>query len=71
LGGVTASIHVIEFQKRGLPHFHMLIWIDKHEITTTLADIDRTSCAEFPDKETHPRLHKIIMSKMIHVACGK
>jgi len=27
LGYATARIHVIEFQKRGLPHCHMLIWI--------------------------------------------
>jgi hypothetical protein len=31
LGYVTARIHVIEFQKRGLPHCHMLIWIEKHD----------------------------------------
>jgi hypothetical protein len=29
LGYATARIHAIEFQKRGLPHCHMLIWIEK------------------------------------------
>ena len=46
LGAVTARIHVIEFQKRGLPHCHMLIWIDEPHIPTTSADIDRTIHAE-------------------------
>jgi len=31
LGFATARIHVIEFQKRGLPHCDMLIWVDKRE----------------------------------------
>jgi hypothetical protein len=52
-GAVTARIHVIEFQKRGLPHCRMLIWIDEPDIPRTSADIDRTICAEIPDKETH------------------
>ncbi len=71
LGAVTARIHVIEFQKRGLPHCHMLIWIDEPDIPTTSADIDRTIHAEIPNKETHPRLYEIIMSNMIHGPCGK
>jgi hypothetical protein len=54
LGGVTARIHVIEFQKRGLLHCRMLIWIDQTNIPTTSADIDETVCAEIPDKESHP-----------------
>jgi hypothetical protein len=70
-GAVTARIHVIEFQKRGLPHCHMLIWIDKPDIPRTSADIDQTICAEISDKETHPRLFEIIMSNMIHGPCGK
>ena len=70
-GAVTARIHVIEFQKPELPHCHMLIWIDEPDIPRTSADIDRTICAEIPDKETHPRLYEIIMSNMIHGPCGK
>ncbi|XP_046452737.1 uncharacterized protein LOC124200510 [Daphnia pulex] len=70
LGVVVARIHVIEFQKRGLPHCHMLIWIDQHDVPTTEFEIDKTISAEIPDPETHPELHKIIMSNMIHGPCG-
>jgi hypothetical protein len=59
-------IHVIEFQKRGLPHCHLLLWVDKRDVPTTGEDIDLTICAEIPDKRTHPRLYEIIMSHMIH-----
>ncbi|XP_046640289.1 uncharacterized protein LOC124323516 [Daphnia pulicaria] len=70
LGVVVARIHVIGFQKRGLPHCHMLIWIDQHDVPTTESEIDKTISAEIPDPETHPELHKIIMSNMIHGPCG-
>ena len=70
LGYATARIHVIEFQKRGLPHCHMLIWIEKHDAPQSAEEIDTTICAEIPDKATNPRLHNIVMSHMIHGPCG-
>ena len=70
LGVVGARIHVIEFQKRGLPHVHMLIWIHESDVPKTEEEIDKTTRAEIPDPDTHPELHKIIMSSMIHGPCG-
>ena len=29
LGRTVPQVHTIEFQKRGLPHVHLLIWFDK------------------------------------------
>ncbi|XP_057381786.1 uncharacterized protein LOC130704351 [Daphnia carinata] len=71
LGIIVARIHVIEFQKRGLPHAHLLMWIDENDVPTTEEDIDKTICAEIPDPEVNPILHKIVMSNMIHGPCGK
>ncbi|XP_057380774.1 uncharacterized protein LOC130703304 [Daphnia carinata] len=31
LGIIVARIHVIEFQKRGLPHVHLLMWVDEND----------------------------------------
>ena len=70
LGFAAARIHVIEFQKRGLPHCHMLLWIDKRDAPTTVEDVDLTICAEIPDRTTHPRLFDIVMANMIHGPCG-
>ena len=66
----TARIHVIEFQKRGLQHCHMLIWIKKRDAPQSVEEVAATICAEIPDKTTNPRLHKIVMSHMIHGPCG-
>lgn len=66
----TVSIHVIEFQKRGLPYCHMLLWIDKRDATTIEEFMNLTICAEIPDKKTYPRLNEIVMAHMIYGPCG-
>ena len=50
-GGVAAYVHVIEFQKRGLPHAHMLI-ILKTKINTQDV-VDDFVCAEVPTETRH------------------
>ena len=50
LGVPMAHIHVIEFQKRGLPHCHMLIILRAEYKLRTRNDIDRIISAE-----TRPR----------------
>ena len=46
LGKVKAFIRVIEFQKRGLPHAHILITYEDEDAPVNLDDFDRISCAE-------------------------
>ena len=65
-----AMVHVIEFQKRGLPHCHMLIVLDQHSKLRDSRDIDSIICAEIPDKDLDPHLYQIIKSCMIHGPCG-
>jgi hypothetical protein len=66
LGEVVAWMYVIEFQKRGLPHAHILI-IRKHKITTA-DDVDKFVSAEIP---THnAALRAIVVKQMIHGPCG-
>ena len=48
LGRVIAHIHIIEFQKRGLPHAHMLIWFRNEDELRTADDVDSLICAELP-----------------------
>lgn len=69
-GKVVARIHVIEFQKRGLPHAHMLLILADDDKPKTAAEYDLIVCAELPDKEKNPALFKTITSSMIHGPCG-
>ena len=48
LGKPVAMIYVIEFQKRGLPHCHMLIVLDHHSKLRDKHDIDSIISAEMP-----------------------
>jgi hypothetical protein len=42
---------VIEFQKRGLPHAHILLTFSTEHKMRNPADYDTMVCAEFPDQE--------------------
>ncbi|XP_020243540.1 uncharacterized protein LOC109821791 [Asparagus officinalis] len=70
-GKVVAHVHVIEFQKRGLPHAHILIiLIGDHKIT--LSDqYDKYVSAEIPDQSKHPILYELVKKHMMHGPCGE
>src|SRR5277367_3878334 len=57
-GRYVASVHTIEFQKRSLPHMHLLIFLGPECKICTPSDVDRVTCAQIPDPELHPQLHK-------------
>ncbi|KAH9080132.1 hypothetical protein Ae201684P_009078 [Aphanomyces euteiches] len=61
-----AHVRSVEFQKRGLPHAHILVIFSGDDKIKTTADIDSIISAEIPDKEKNPRLHKIVTTCMIH-----
>ena len=66
LGKVVAHVHTIEFQKRGLPHVHILIILDKQDTLHTTDDYDKVVCAEIPNQNANPRLYECVMKHMIH-----
>ena len=80
-GVVPAKLWVIKFQKRGLPHAHILIILRGADRLTTAAQVDETICAELPphpdeattedQREQLERLNKIVLTNMIHGPCGK
>uniref|UniRef100_A0A1I7T6R1 ATP-dependent DNA helicase n=1 Tax=Caenorhabditis tropicalis TaxID=1561998 RepID=A0A1I7T6R1_9PELO len=70
LGEVLAYIFVIEFQKRGLPHVHMLIIMKAGSKPRTAADVDRIISAEIPDRDEDPELYDLVTSMMMHRPCG-
>lgn len=69
LGKPIGLIHVIEFQKRGLPHAHILLMLDPDDAPKT-DDYDMFTVAELPNPETEPELYKIISEQMMHGPCG-
>ena len=64
------DVHAIEFQKRGLPHTHILVWLASDFKFKTSDDIDSVVSAEIPDKNIDPLCHEIVSKFMIHGPCG-
>ncbi|XP_075437913.1 LOW QUALITY PROTEIN: uncharacterized protein LOC142476424 [Ascaphus truei] len=66
-GQTRCWMYSIEWQKRGLPHAHILIWLKEklHSI-----DIDNVISAELPNPEEDPILFAIVTKNMIHGPCG-
>lgn len=68
---VTIGMYTVEFQKRGLPHAHILLWLDgKHKLITS-RDIDKVISAEIPHPKLYPKLHSAVATFMMHGPCGK
>ncbi|XP_063903766.1 uncharacterized protein LOC135123203 [Zophobas morio] len=60
-------MYSVEWQKRGLPHIHILLWLEQR---ISAVNIDNVICAEIPDPQKDPILYKIIKTNMIHGPCG-
>ncbi len=70
LGNVIAKIWVIEFQKRGLPHVHILLILDEASKLHTVEDYDLMVSAEILDPIRHPEAYETVISCMVHGPCG-
>ena len=57
LGHVTAYVYTIEFQKRGLPHTHMVLFLADADKPRTAQDVDRLVSADIPDPHLQPEFH--------------
>ncbi|GKC12396.1 ATP-dependent DNA helicase PIF1-like protein, partial [Tanacetum coccineum] len=69
-GRVKGAVYTIEFQKIGLPHCHILLWLEHEDKITTTAKIDKYISAEIPNKNEDPELYQIVTDHMMHGPCG-
>ncbi|XP_035989961.1 uncharacterized protein LOC118561833 isoform X1 [Fundulus heteroclitus] len=73
LGPVEDYFYRVEFQARGSPHIHAVIWInDAPEMEDpaccdgVINFIDRYICCQLPDETADPELHKIVKEVQMH-----
>src|SRR5713101_6951206 len=65
-GEVAGSVHTIEFQKRGLPHMHLLIFLKGPHKIHDAAHVNTLVSAQIPDPDLHPHLHSCVTKYMLH-----
>jgi hypothetical protein len=67
LGVSVAHVFTIEFQKRGLPHMHLIIFLHHDSKLKTPEDINSLLSAELPDPDTEPELYHLVVKYMVLV----
>jgi hypothetical protein len=70
-GSTLTFVYTIEFQKRGLPHMHLLLSLLPRFRPNSPEQVDTIIRATWPDPEREPRLFNIIKRRMVHGPCGR
>ncbi|GAA0184862.1 hypothetical protein LIER_32150 [Lithospermum erythrorhizon] len=68
-GAIASVVHVVEFQKHGLPHAHFLIILKSSAKYLTPEAYDRIVTAELLDKIKDPYLYGLVVKHKIHGPC--
>ena len=70
--GITLGyVYTIEFQKRGLPHMHLLLSLSPRFRPNSPEQVDNIIRATWPDPEREPYLFNIVKRRMVHGHCGR
>lgn len=69
-GPYQGHVYTIEYQKRGLPHMHLLLWLGSSARFLTPERIDQVICAELPPASWGSDLREIVTGQMTHGPCG-
>jgi len=70
-GPTVTHITAIEFQKRGLPHAHILIFFQNEYKLSTVTAVDDIIWARWPDPNSQRHLFELKKKYMLHGPCGK
>jgi hypothetical protein len=64
LGDAVARFHVLEFQKRGLPHVHLLIWLVPTDRPTDAESIDSIISAQLPNQKAEELYRQVCLTNV-------
>ena len=72
LGKVSHFFWKKEYQARGAPHYHVLLWIKDapvigiHDDKTVMNTINKLISCRIPDEEMNPELNKLVRKYQLH-----
>jgi hypothetical protein len=70
LGCTIARIYVIEFQKHGLLHAHIVIFFTENYKSHMVEDVDSMINVKLPNPEANRLAHEMVVRCMMHGPCG-
>lgn len=70
-GKVTGYVGTVEFQKRGLPHVHLIVILAAADRPHSADCYDKFVSCMLPDKDAHPQLYDTVTKCMVHGPCGR
>ena len=70
-GKAIAYVYTVEYQKRGLPHVHLIVFLDRACRLSTPQRIDAFISSEIPDPLKDPRLYDLVKTHMVHGPCQR
>ena len=70
-GAAKALTYRVEFQKRGLPHVHMLVCLEDQALTKTGEGIEQVSRAWIPDPHSDKYGFDLVTKHMLHGPCDE
>jgi len=72
-GPYAGHVYTIEYQKRGLPHMHILLFLRAPAKFDTPERVDEVVCAKIPDPSWDPtgELRALVTAHMLHGPCGE
>ena len=68
-GKCVTYVRTVEYQKRGLPHCHLLLTVAEADRPTP-DTIDKLVCAEVPGPDSDPVYAQSVCENLIHGPCG-
>ena len=68
-GKAIAYVYMVEYQKRGLSHVHLIVFLDRSNRLLTAQRVDSFICSELPDPVKNPHLFELVKTHMIHGPC--
>lgn len=60
----------MEFQKRGLPYAHIILWLSDNHKCRSAGDVDKIISAEIPSKVDDHEGYDLVAQFMVHGPCG-
>ena len=69
-GQVVGFVYTIKYQKHGLPHMYLLIFLKEQDNISTVQQINAIIFAQIPDPQIHPQLHSAVSKYMLHGPCS-